>query len=1024
MAVRRWLAAGLGPLLLALAGPMLCMGAPAALAEPASDPPGEPPLHIAADNVTGSHGPEGDIVMLNGNVVITRRKTVLTADAGRYLKAQGMLYLDGRVKMVDSLTTLTCEHASYSENEDRLFVTGNVRLVDRGAVLEAPAGTYDRATGRAELAGPVHGRDSTLTLRSDRAVYVRDSSRVEARDHVHGVDEKNRTEMDASAVDYDRDTKIAVATGEPVLRSRTDDNRVIELRAVRLVVDTERRTAEAIDSVRVSRDTLQARGEHALFDDVAQRGWLTGRPRAWDDQTTVTGDSLEFVTEKRMIKEVIVRPKAIMDYVGSRPSSIGEASRLTGDTVSVYFTHNDIDSLVAIGKAQNLYTAAPQSGRTAERNEASGDTITVFFRDRKIDRARVQGHAKGSYHLAVAVGDTIAAKKELVDYDAGRIEFQVPRNTIVLDQAAHLVYQDLELHSASVRYDVDKQTLVAEGKPVLGEHAEEVNGRLMSYDLGTRVGTIYEAETAYEKGIYRGDRIRKVGEDELDVMHGSYSTCNLAKPHYHFSARWMKIYLKDKLVAKPVVFYIENVPLLALPFWVFPVKPGRHSGFLFPQFEFGLNNQAGQFLRNAGYYWAPNDYMDLTGSGDYYQADPSWVLRGEGEYKLLYRLEGSFRGSFARDESPFNRSENWDFDAEHSQEISPRTRLVGRGSFVSSKNYNSSDRFGRSLSQRLNRFLTSSLALSHTADWATFNFILDRRQDLDADQTLLDAAAAATQPIGTLAQQANLTGSNPNISISFPTRAIGSLGLLQHTPLKNALRTMYLGLNGQYVASTQHQAYVAAHTLTSDSLRDSITTLGQFITTTRDFTANGSLTDSRQLFGWLNFQPSIRGLTTITSTRFRANGPGPSPFPTAGTPWIRNTSWSGGASMGTTLYGTFKPGVFGVQGLRHIVSPNLAASYTPVGGLGPLSWSLDQRFQAKIKKGDTVNRLDNLLSWTMAGTYDFHFRESGARHALSPISSNLFVQPPSYMNASLSWVTDLYNRHPVRALTYNLGINL
>ena len=92
----------------------------------------------------------------------------------------------------------------------------------------------------------------------------------------------------------------------------------------------------------------------------------------------------------------------------------------------------------------------------------------------------------------------------------------------------------------------------------------------------------------------------------------------------------MKIYLKDKLVAKPVVFYLRNVPVLALPFWVFPVKPGRHSGFLFPQFELGLSNSAGQFIRNAGYYWAPNDYMDFTAGGDYYQAEPSWVLRGAG----------------------------------------------------------------------------------------------------------------------------------------------------------------------------------------------------------------------------------------------------------------------------------------------------------------------------------------------------------------------------------------------------------
>src|SRR5690242_12542369 len=157
-------------------------------------------------------------------------------------------------------------------------------------------------------------------------------------------------------------------------------------------------------------------------------------------------------------------------------------------------------------------------------------------------------------------------------------------------------------------------------------------------------------------------------------MNGAYSTCDLPSPHYHFSARWMKIYLKDKLVAKPVVFYIKHVPILALPFWVFPIKPGRHSGFLFPQFQLGFSNRAGEFLRNAGYYWAPNDYTDFTASGDYYQAEPSWVMRGEANYKLLYRLDGNLQGSYAKDENPAARRVDWDFTANHAQELGPTTR--------------------------------------------------------------------------------------------------------------------------------------------------------------------------------------------------------------------------------------------------------------------------------------------------------------------------------------------------------------
>src|SRR5205823_10786915 len=140
----------------------------------------------------------------------------------------------------------------------------------------------------------------------------------------------------------------------------------------------------------------------------------------------------------------------------------------------------------------------------------------------------------------------------------------------------------------------------------------------------------------------------KLGDDVVDVRGATYTTCNLDEPHYSFRAGRMKIYLKDKIIARPVVFYIENVPVLALPFYVFPIRPDRHSGLLFPQFQFGVTSQGGQFVRNAGYYWAPNEYMDATLSGDYYPSRPAWRGVLEGRYRVRDKVEGNFITSLAR----------------------------------------------------------------------------------------------------------------------------------------------------------------------------------------------------------------------------------------------------------------------------------------------------------------------------------------------------------------------------------------
>jgi lipopolysaccharide assembly outer membrane protein LptD (OstA) len=1015
--------------------------APITHARAAADTTPQPPLNIAADNVTGSHGPEGDVVLLNGHVRIVRVRSVITAEHGKYARAQGLLDLTGNVKMVDSTTTLTCDQATFSEQDDILHVLGNVVITDRDAVLRAPRGTYDRKSGHIELNGGVTGHDKDQRLSCDTATYDRDSMIVHARGHVKGFDDPHKIELDAEAIDFNRRTREAIATGEPEMRSRDDRDRVTVLRGRLLHVNTETRIAEAVDSVVVSRDTLQASGERAVFDDVAGHGLLLGHPKLWDDETAVTGDSIEFWSEKRVLRRMRVLGHAVMDYQGMRPNTVGEASRLTGDQVEAFFKEDTIDSLVAIGGAHDQYQGQPLAGKTPERNLAKGDTIIVFFKDRKIDRARVLGLASGEYHPAVTVGDTLSARRETVQYDAPFIEFNVPRSRIVLDRTAHLTYSDLELRAKRVEYDVDGQTLTATGKPVLHEKGDEVTGHMMTYDLASRVGTIYKAETAYERGLYKGERIKKVGDNTLEVLNGSYSTCDLPEPHYHFASRYMKIYLKDKLVAKPVVFYVKHVPLFALPFYVFPIKPGRHSGFLFPQTEFGVGKSTGQFIRNAGYYWAPNDYFDLTLSGDYYQTDPSYILRAETQYKVQYLLGGDAAGTYAKNDAL--RREDWDFNAHHNQDLSPRTRLTASGEFISSRDYNTENFYGRALNQRLNRFLTSSLAISHAADWASFNAILDRRQDLDADVSIEDPDGTGPLPAappGTQATLSNLTESTPNLSVSFPTRTIGSFGPLKGTPFEKAFRSLYFSLSSRFLSQLDQRGYASKYSyFLRDTTLDSTTTVLQNVVVRRGFQTDASFSDSRRAFGWLNLQPRVSGSVAVFDHDELGNKIVP-----AGV-------WSGGVTSSATFYGTLNTRIGPLVGLRHVVVPSVTYNFSPeftgltyVDSLGQtvnrfqsfgsigvsgirtqsMSFNLDQRFQAKVLGKEGVRRLDNLLSWNIAGAYDFLYREHNAPHPLSPLGSSVLLQPPGLVNASMGFVTDVYSPRPMRSLTGNSSLTL
>ena len=119
------------------------------------------------------------------------------------------------------------------------------------------------------------------------------------------------------------------------------------------------------------------------------------------------------------------------------------------------------------------------------------------------------------------------------------------------------------------------------------------------------------------------------------------TSCDLPMPHYHFSAREVKWMSRTMLVARPVMLYVRDVPVLWLPFIFQDLRPGRHSGVLVPQFGFyDLVRPSRDYYRqvsNMGYYWATSDYFDLTGRVDWFS--DRYVQYGvSGQYRWLNRF--------------------------------------------------------------------------------------------------------------------------------------------------------------------------------------------------------------------------------------------------------------------------------------------------------------------------------------------------------------------------------------------------
>jgi hypothetical protein len=202
--------------------------------------------------------------------------------------------------------------------------------------------------------------------------------------------------------------------------------------------------------------------------------------------------------------------------------------------MDVFFSEDEMDSLMSVGNARNEYQAVARPGKTPETNLAVGDTITVHLKDRKIDRAVVRGKASGEYHMEVAVNDTAAARAERIKYRAPRIEFEVPEDRIILDDGRELDYRESRsLAGGGVR----QPEAGAGGERQSADRRSRRPGRRPPHDLRPRVTAGHDLQgrdRPTSAGSTTASASARSATNELDVQSGSYSTCSLDQPHYHF----------------------------------------------------------------------------------------------------------------------------------------------------------------------------------------------------------------------------------------------------------------------------------------------------------------------------------------------------------------------------------------------------------------------------------------------------------------------------------------------------------
>jgi hypothetical protein len=656
-----------------------------------------------------------------------------------------------------------------------------------------------------------------------------------------------------------------------------------------------------------------------------------------------------------------------------------------------------------------------------------------------------------SQNSAKKADSTSRKKNELTDtvfYESETIFYDNEAKVLKLTGNAKVRYQKMQLLSDTIIYTINDNLFTASGLPQLIESTDTTIGDYMVYNIKTRRGRVRHASTQLTEGSFNGQRIVKTESNEIYVDEGDYTTCaNVEDPHFFFYGKKIKLIPQDKIVSKPVVLNIGNTPVAVLPFFIFPLDRDRTSGFLTP--VWGGHPTSGGYIENIGYYYAPNDYIDLLARGKVIDFR-RFEIEAASQYRLRYKFDGSLRLRYSLDRDFLQGGNEWTADYSHNQTLTPDglTRLAGSGRMTSSNKYffnNSEDstelidqtlRANMALSRTLER-INGSASISWqrehnlktniiSEDLPSVNFSIQQRPLIKAPDSVkaedvpwyskiyygYNARGIVKHIDSTRANgdQHFRPGASHGLSVSSPQKIFRNIDV---NPSFNANQFFVYGYSDTFI-----QGY--------DTLFDS-TVYKRIAPFSSDRSYPEFSYDS--MFDTLSHD-AYGNPDTIQVTRYRRSI---QPRYNNYDKFTHVEDWNASVSVGTKLYGIFPIKILNFAGLRHTFTPSLSYRYNPKldidkkffpGGVAPpgprkreqiVSINAGNILEGKIHspgtgEGEPKERTFTLLSFNLSTGYDFEKKSRKWSDLALNASSSIDKLGLSVGYNSSFWLYDQYDR--------------
>ncbi|MDP8234314.1 MAG: LptA/OstA family protein [Candidatus Saelkia tenebricola] len=192
------------------------------------------------------------------------------------------------------------------------------------------------------------------------------------------------------------------------------------------------------------------------------------------------------------------------------------------------------------------------------------------------------------------------ALKEPITVNGDKVEYDPEEKVMVGTGNVEVLYEGMALYADKITVWLDEQQALAQGNVRLVRDETTFYGEEISYYFEENKGKIIEPSFEKHGPWYgKGVEAEEYEKSKYLIKKAYITTCDLEEPHYKLQAKTVKAYIGDKIIAKNVIFYVRNIPLLYLPYLKYSLKDKKMPFMIIP----GNNDDWGWYLLNSYRYY-------------------------------------------------------------------------------------------------------------------------------------------------------------------------------------------------------------------------------------------------------------------------------------------------------------------------------------------------------------------------------------------------------------------------------------